>query len=126
MKMKCGICHIFLKMLLRARQHGSQFDAALLRKFEKMLDCVDMAYKAMLENLSKPYDELKDISNAQLAEDSINAYRNTLREEHIGSIEKSNYNYQTGVLFMDIVNELERVGDFIINISQAQLLENTA
>ncbi|MBP5388741.1 MAG: Na/Pi cotransporter family protein [Bacteroidales bacterium] len=114
------------RMLLRARQHGSQFDAALLRKFEKMLDCVDMAYKAMLENLSKPYDELKDISNAQLAEDSINAYRNTLREEHIGSIEKSNYNYQTGVFFMDIVNELERVGDFIINISQAQLLENTA
>ena len=114
------------RMLLRARQHGSKFDAALLRKFEKMLDCVDTAYKAMLENLSKPYDELKDISNAQLAEDSINAYRNTLREEHIGSIEKSNYNYQTGVFFMDIVNELERVGDFIINISQAQLLENTA
>ncbi|MBO5829982.1 MAG: hypothetical protein J6R01_00050, partial [Alistipes sp.] len=28
-------------------------------------------------------------------------------------------NYQTSVYYMDIVNELERMGDFIINISQA-------
>ena len=39
-------------------------------------------------------------------------------------IEKENYNYQTGVFYMDIVAELEKMGDFIINISEAQIEEN--
>ena len=34
--------------------------------------------------------------------------------------ENSSYNYQTGVYYMDVVSELERIGDFIINISQAE------
>ena len=62
---------------------------------------------------------LTDISNATDAEDAINAYRNALREEHIANLEKATYNYSAGVFYMDIVSELERIGDFIINISQA-------
>jgi len=50
--------------------------------------------------------------------------RNNLREEHIINIEKASYNYQTGVFYMDLVNELEKMGDFIINISQAVLASN--
>ena len=45
---------------------------------------------------------------------------NALREEHIANMENSSYNYQTGVYYMDVVSELERIGDFIINISQAE------
>ena len=40
------------------------------------------------------------------------------------NIEKESYNYQTGVFYMDIVAELEKMGDFIINISEAQIEEN--
>ena len=72
----------------------------------------------MLDNLKNP--ALKDISNAQDAEDQINTCRNNLREEHIANIENDSYNYQTGVYYMDVVAELERIGDFIINISQAE------
>ena len=59
------------------------------------------------------------ISNASDAERVINEYRNTLREEHIANLEKAKYNYPAGVFYMDIISELERIGDFIINISQA-------
>ena len=72
------------------------------------------------QNLKKNYSELTDISNAQQAEDAINQCRNTLREEHIANIENDSYNYQTGVYYMDVISELERIGDFIINISQAE------
>ena len=67
---------------------------------------------------------LKDISNAEDAEYNINEYRNSLREEHIVNIEKEGYNYQTGVFYIDIVQELEKMGDFIINISQSLLEKN--
>ena len=114
------------RMLTRTKDHGKTFDASMLKKLNRMLDVVGEAYDAMLENITKPYGELRDITNAQNAENNINAYRNSLRDEHIANIEKPDYNYQTGVFYMDIVSELEKIGDFIINISQAQLLENEA
>ena len=67
--------------------------------------------------------QLKDINNAKNAETKINLFRDQLRDEHINNIESPSYNYQTGVYYMDIVAELERMGDFIINVSEAILEE---
>ena len=52
------------------------------------------------------------------AEERINNLRNNLRDAEIEDIEDGGKNYQTSVYYMDIVNELERMGDFVINISQ--------
>lgn len=113
------------RMLQRCRDHGKFFDENQMRKLNHMLDFVDDAYKAMIENLQVPYTSLKDITNAHDAEYNINQYRNTLREEHVLNIEQNpDYNYQTGVFYFDVVSELERIGDFIINISEAQIGEN--
>ena len=109
------------RMLQRKNIHGKDFDDAMLRRLNKMMDLVDGAYAAMIENLKKKYSELNDISNATDSEVQINEYRNALREEHIVNLESNSYNYQTGVFYMDIVSELEKIGDFIINISQAEL-----
>jgi phosphate:Na+ symporter len=73
----------------------------------------------MIENLkAADVGTLEQISNANAAEDRINNQRNYLRDEEIESIESGNRNYQTSVYYMDIINELEKMGDFIINISQ--------
>lgn len=112
------------RMLRRTFAHGKSFDATMLRKLNRMLDLVEDAYKAMIFNLKAGYKSLTNISNASDAEYNINGYRNSLREEHIINIEKENYQYQTGVFYMDIVNELERIGDFIINVSEALIGEN--
>lgn len=111
------------RMLERASAHGKQFSPLLLRKLNHMMDLVQRAYEAMMVNLDAPLKELNDITNALDAEYSINEYRNNLREEHIANLEKANYEYQTGVFYMDIVSELEKIGDFIINISQALVPE---
>ena len=84
-----------------------------------MIDLVDKAYEAMIHNLvSADRGELEGIANAYAAEEHINNQRNHLRDEEIENIESGNKNYQTSVYYMDIVNELEKMGDFIINISQ--------
>jgi phosphate:Na+ symporter len=82
-----------------------------------MMDLVQKGYDAMVENLKN--EHLHDISNAQNCEYNINECRNHLREEHIVNIESNSYNYLTGVYFMDVLSELEKIGDFLINISQA-------
>ncbi len=58
------------------------------------------------------------------AEHRINACRDELRERHITNLENAEYNYQTGVYYIDIVYELEKMGDYLINVSQAIIKEN--
>ena len=107
------------RILSRKNIHKKEFDAEALKKINSMVDLVDKAYEAMIENLkAADMGTLEQISNANAAEDRINNQRNYLRDEEIESIESGNRNYQTSVYYMDIINELEKMGDFIINISQ--------
>ncbi len=113
------------RILTRRNEHGLTFDDEQMKRLGRMCDLLDDAFKAMTENLKAPYTSLKDITNAQDAEYNINECRNTLREEHIINIEENpDYNYQTGVFYMDAVAELEKMGDFIINVSEAKIAEN--
>ena len=105
------------RILKRKNIHKEAFDQNVLDRLNKMMDIVQVAYDVMVENLKNP--ELKDISNAQNCEYNINECRNVLREEHILHIENNTYSYLAGVYYMDVLSELEKLGDFMINISQA-------
>ena len=105
------------RILKRKEAHGKVFDKTILDRLNKMCELLIKAYDVMIENLKK--DHLRDISNAQNCEYNINECRNHLREEHIVNIESNSYNYLTGVYYMDVLAELEKIGDFLINISQA-------
>ncbi len=107
------------RILSRRNVHKKKFDVATIKKIEDMADAVDEAYEAMIVNLNAAHKgTLVDISNAYNAEDRINNLRNILRDAEIEEIEDGGKNYQTSVYYMDVVNEFERMGDFIINISQ--------
>ena len=107
------------RILSRKNIHKKTFDQDALKNLDSMVSLVDKAYEAMINNLQAAHiDELSEISNAYNAEDRINNMRNNLRDSEIEDIESNLKNYQTSVYYMDIINELEKMGDFIINISQ--------
>ena len=107
------------RILSRRNIHKKTFDLETIKKLDNMVECVDNAYDAMITNLTAAHKgTLVEISNAYNAEDRINSLRNLLRDSEIEEIEENKKNYQTSVYYMDIVNELEKMGDFIINISQ--------
>ena len=105
------------RILKRKNVHEKAFDKPLLDRLNKMMDLVRKGYDVMIENLK--HDNIKDITNAENCEYNINECRNHLREEHIVNIENNSYNYLTGVYYVDVLSELEKIGDFLINISQA-------
>ena len=107
------------KIIARVWDHDSRFTENMLHRLNNMIDLVDAAYAAMEQNLSTPIVEMEDIRNAEEAEKAINDYRDRLRSEHLTNIEKASYPYETGSFYMDLVNCLEKMGDFIINISQS-------
>ncbi len=86
----------------------------------------------MLEELQKAYDTvisyLKNADNRHTAdyagqalnnEININSLRNRLRDEEYSRIESGQTDYAVSTLYLDIISELERMGDYIINIAQA-------
>lgn len=107
------------RLLKRKFQHGKSFDDDMLSKLEKMIDVVQKAEDIMVENLANT--NLKDIRNAFDAEEAVNECRNELREEHVLNLENNNYDYSCGSYYIGVVAELEKIGDFIINISEAEL-----
>ena len=107
------------RILSRRNVHKKSFDAETVKRVNSMIDLVDKAYGAMITNLqAADRGELLGISNAYDAETQINNQRNHLRDEEIENIESGNKNYQASVYYLDVVSELEKMGDFIINISQ--------
>ncbi|MEE1337560.1 MAG: hypothetical protein UHD04_01265, partial [Muribaculaceae bacterium] len=85
----------------------------------EMADAVIAAYDVMIDNLNAAHKgELTNITNAYNAEERLNTLRNTLRDAVIEDIDNDGKNYQASVYFMDIINAFERMGDFMINVSQ--------
>ena len=111
------------RILKRKNAHNKVFDKTILDRLNKMMDLVQKSYDVMIENLRNK-KSLTDITNAENCEYNINECRNHLREEHIVNIESNSYNYLTGVYYMDVLSELEKIGDFMINISQAARQKN--
>ena len=107
------------RILSRKNVHKRDFDELSLKSLMSMTDVVNGAYDAMIQNLEAAcHGTLTDVTNAYNAEDRINNLRNHLRDAEIEDIENGSKNYLSSVYYMDIVNELEKMGDFIINISQ--------
>ena len=107
------------RILSRKNIHKKKFDSEAIKNLNAMADAVTVAYDAMIANLTAAHrGELTDISNAYNAEERLNSLRNDLRDEVIENIDNSGKNYQTSVYYMDIVNAYERMGDYMINVSQ--------
>ena len=107
------------RILKRMVIHKKYFSDDMLKKLNLMIDLVDKSYDVMIDNLKKSYSEFTDLNAAQDAEYQINLNRNYIKEEHITNIKRDNYDYHTGVYYIDLVSELEKLGDYIINVSEA-------
>ena len=107
------------RILSRKNIHKKEFDQDTIKNLNTMADALDEAYDAMIANLIAAHKgELVNISNAYNAEGRLNTLRNNFRDVVIEEIDNGGKNYHTSVYYMDIINEYERMGDFMINVSQ--------
>ncbi len=107
------------RILERKKSQNKKFDAVMLQKLDQMFVLLERAFDNMIDNLDQGYTKVSNITEAENSETDINLLRNKLKDEHLENLENNIYGYQTGVFYMDIVAECERVGDFIINVSEA-------
>ena len=107
------------RILARRNSHEKSFTEEQVASLNKMLTAVDNAYAVMIDNLkSDKVDEMSE-RRAIDAEIEINEMRNNMREAEVLKMERGDGNYQASVYYLDTLSEIERMGDYIINVSQA-------
>ena len=62
-----------------------------------------------------------DVNRSFNIENEINNYRNQLKNENINDIEEGLYDYNLGTMYMDIIQECEKLGDYVINVVEARM-----
>ena len=107
------------RILSRRNEHGKRFTDKSVEKIDAMIDLLDRSYGVMIANLEQGFDGKVDMKLAEEVEIEINELRNKLREEEIRNIDEGVVNYTSSVYYIDLISEIERMGDYVINISQA-------
>lgn len=105
------------KILNRKIQSNVEFNDEIYRN-------IDSFYSYVKEAMTLMTNQLKDIENiserslidSYNKEREINNLRNMLRSSNIENINSRHYEYQAGIYYMDIISDLEKTGDYIINV----------
>ena len=106
------------RLITRAIDHGQKLSDEHKKHVYDMIVLVGRAYEATIYNLEHS-TTITNIDNAVEAEIHINRMRDKLRDVELKAVENNGEAYFESVYYLDLVEGLEKMGDFIINISQA-------
>ena len=105
------------KILERKQQSNVSFNDEIYHNIDTMYVYVKEAMKLMISQLQN----VENVGERRLIdsynkEREINNMRNVLRSTNVENINNKHYEYQAGIYYMDIVGDLEKTGDYIINV----------
>lgn len=113
-------CFGVAKAMMRKQQGKVEFPQMIYDNVDSMFAYVDEAMSNMMLLLKDVENAREsDIINSYNKEREINNMRNQLRSENIENINNKKYEYQSGIVYMDIIGDLEKTGDYIINVVDA-------
>ncbi|MDE6536283.1 MAG: Na/Pi cotransporter family protein [Muribaculaceae bacterium] len=110
-------CNNFGRVLARKQEVSVHFNDVIKENIDSMFVLVAEAMNGMITML----DNIENVKEDQLLaaynkEREINNFRNQLRNKNVENINNGLYDYQAGIFFMDAISDLEKVGDYIINV----------
>ena len=113
-------CLHIARTIGRRRAAKDEFTEAQFDNINQMFELVDDALTQMGAVLVKHKNEV-NVDRSFTMENQINNYRSQLRTQNITDVNDHKYTYTIGTMYMDIIQECERLGDFIINVVQARM-----
>lgn len=112
-------CLNLAKTLQRRKEAGLHFTGEQKEHIEFMLDLCEKALSHMLLLLQKHEFSIHDTVISYNLENEINNYRNHLKSQNVFDIKDKKYDYPISVIYMDFINECEKLGDYVINVVEA-------
>ena len=114
----CDICYQMSKAIESQKDQDVYFTTDQMNNLKSIFDLVEEALENMIVNLNNE-DEQVTIRKAGTLEIAINRMRDKLKSKHLSSIEKGDYNFESGINYNDLFSSCEKIGDHIFNVNEA-------
>ena len=105
-----------------SRKYNGKQDHFNTKQYEhihQMMELTDQSLTQMNRLISGRKDAY-DVNRTYNIENEINNYRNQLKSQNINDINNHEYTYAVGTIYMDLINECEKLGDYVINVVEAR------
>lgn len=112
-------CNNLARSIKRRNEFKSTFTEEQNQHMDHMFELVTAALDRMNVVLHKSEPSRDDVNPSYNIENEINNYRNQLKVRNLEDINNKKYSYQDGVYYMDMLNENEKLGDYVLNVVQA-------
>ena len=113
-------CYNLSRTITRKVNSNEPFTEKQEQNLFQMFDLVEQALLNMREVVEHAETQrVSEINKAFNLENEINNYRKQLRDLNLQSVNNKEYDYQTGIYYMDMVNECEKLGDYVVNVVEA-------
>ena len=113
-------CYNIARTMNRKMSGKEDFTEMQYEHIHQMFELTDDSLSQMNVLLLGRKDNF-DVNRSFNIENEINNYRNQLRNQNINAVNDHEYSYAIGTMYMDIVGECEKLGDYVINVIEARM-----
>jgi len=113
-------CYNLARTLNRKKTNDEQFNEKQMGHVHQMFNLVNDSLTQMNIMLNGRKATL-DVNRSFNIENEINNYRNQLKNQNINDVNNHVYTYAIGTMYMDIINECEKLGDYVVNVVEARM-----
>lgn len=113
-------CYNIARTISRKERGKEDFTERQYEHLHQMFELTDDSLTQMNVLLSGRKDKL-DANRSFNIENEINNYRNQLKSQNINDVNSHEYTYAIGTMYMDIICECEKLGDYVINVVEARM-----
>lgn len=112
-------CFNLARSFSRRNEENMKLTPELTQNIRTMMDLTSKALTEM-NLLMQGRREGQTINESIRIEHEINTLRNSLKAENILNVDNHKYTYALGTMYIDIINECEKLGDYVINVVEAR------
>jgi phosphate:Na+ symporter len=113
-------CYNLARTMMRKKNGKENFTENQIEHIHQMFELTDDALTKMNTLLTGRKADF-DVNRSFNIENEINNYRNQLKSQNINDVNNHEYTYAIGTLYMDIIQECEKLGDYVVNIVEARM-----
>ncbi len=107
------------KTIERKNDENVYFTPEQRENLNEFMDLIAKAFNIMNANLSSPSYDSVSKTKADDMEIDINRFRDKLRKENLSKLGSTDYNINSAMAYNNIFSSLEKIGDHIINVTEA-------
>jgi len=105
------------------RKYATREDHFVENQYEHLYQMMELTDQALsqMNQLMGGRKESYNVNRTRNLENEINNYRNQLKAQNIVDINNHEYTYAVGTIYMDLINECEKLGDYVVNVVEARM-----